>query len=86
MAKSNVALFCKQLLGEQFIIGTADKFDHRVVYYSLTKKGQKEVENNLNYLQMYLEGCCSQLGLKTLSKNTKNILQIISKMGANKDA
>lgn len=86
MAKSNVALFCKQLLAEQFIVGSVDKFDHRIVYYSLTKKGQKQVENNLNYLQTYLEGCCSQLGLKTLSKNTRNILQIISKMGANKDA
>ena len=82
MAKSNVALFCKQLLAEQFILGTADKFDHRIVYYSLTKKGQKQVETNLNCLQTHLECCFSQIGLKNISKNTKNTLQIISKMGA----
>jgi len=81
MAKSNVALFCKQLLADQLIIGTADRFDHRIVYYSLTKKGQKQVENNLNCLQEHLECCFSQMGLKNISKNVKNINQNISKMG-----
>ena len=44
MAKSNVALFCKQLLADQFIIGTPDKFDHRIVYYSLTKKDKNKLK------------------------------------------
>lgn len=81
MAKSNVALFCKQLLAEQLILGTPDKFDHRIVYYSLTKKGQKQVESNLSCLQVHFENCFSQMGLKNISKNSKNILQNISKNG-----
>lgn len=81
MAKSNVALFCKQLLADQTIIGSPDRFDHRIVYYSLTKKGQKQVESNLNYLQEHLESCFTQVGLKNISKNAKNINQNISKMG-----
>lgn len=54
MAKSNVALFSKQLLNENLIISTADEIDRRVIYYCLTSQGEKYVGSFLNLLDKHI--------------------------------
>ena len=81
MAKSNIALFCKQLIKEQFIITKQDQFDHRVIYYCLTKKGQKHVLENLEKLDKMMQNSFSQTGLKNISRSAKTISQYLLKTG-----
>ena len=81
MAKSNVALFCKKLLQEQLIISKQDKLDKRVIYYCLTKKGQKVITNNLKTISDKIVLSSSQSNLKNISKSTKMLYESISKLG-----
>ena len=81
MAKSNVALFCKQLVEEQYLITKQDQFDHRVIYYCLTKNGQKHVLEYLDKLQNMMQKAFSQTGLKNVSRSAKTISQYLSKTG-----
>ena len=79
IAKSNIALFCKQLLIEQFIVSKQDEFDHRIIYYCLTKKGEKYVCSFLNLLNNHICQTFEENKLKTLDKNVKVISDIFSK-------
>lgn len=79
IAKSNIALFCKQLLIEQFIVSKQDEFDHRIIYYCLTKKGEKYVCSFLNLLNKHICQTFEENKLKTLDKNVKVISNIFSK-------
>lgn len=81
MAKSNVALFCKQLVEEQYLVTKQDGFDHRVIYYCLTKKGQKHVLDYLEKLQDMMQNAFSQTGLKNISRSARSILQYLLKTG-----
>lgn len=81
MAKSNVALFCKQLVKDQYLITKQDQFDHRVIYYCLTKKGQKHVLEYLEKLQNMMQNAFSQTGLKNVSRGAKTVSQYLSKTG-----
>ena len=81
MAKSNVALFCKQLVEEGKLITKQDQFDHRVIYYCLTKKGQKHVLEYLEKLQKMMQKAFSQTGLKNVSRSAKTISQYLLKTG-----
>ena len=51
LAKSNVANFCKGLIGRGLITSRADEKDRRIVYYELTKEGKK-----------YVDSICSEQG------------------------
>lgn len=79
IAKSNIALFCKQLIIEQLIISKQDDFDHRIIYYCLTRKGEKYVCNYLNLLNKHICQTFEENKLKTLDKNVKSISDIFLK-------
>lgn len=79
IAKSNIALFCKQLLIEQYIVSKQDEFDHRIIYYCLTKKGDKYVCSFLNLLNNHICQTFEENKLKAIDKNVKNINDIFSK-------
>ena len=79
IAKSNIALFCKQLLIEQYIVSKQDEFDHRIIYYCLTKKGDKYVCSFLNLLNNHICQTFEENKLKAIDKNIKNINDIFSK-------
>ena len=81
MAKSNVALFCKQLVEDGKLITKQDQFDHRVIYYCLTKKGQRYVLEYLEKLQKLMQKAFSQTGLKNVSRSAKTISQYLLKTG-----
>ena len=73
MAKSNVALFSKQLLNEDLIISTTDDIDHRVIYYCLTSQGEKYVSNFLNLLDKHI---CQTLDNNKLNDIMQNITNL----------
>ena len=81
MAKSNVALFCKQLIKEQLIISSCDELDHRIIYYCLTKKGEKFVQNNLNLLEELFKQNFSNLENKDMHNSIKKVNKIFLKAG-----
>ena len=79
IAKSNIALFCKQLLIKQYIVSKPDEFDHRIIYYCLTKKGDKYVCSFLNLLNKHICQTFEENKLKTIDKNIKSINETFSK-------
>lgn len=48
LAKSNLALLCKNLVKEELIASQKDQFDSRVVFYSLTEKGNEYLNESLS--------------------------------------
>ena len=76
MAKSNVALFCKQLLNENLIISTTDDIDRRVIYYCLTSQGVKYVCKFLNLLNNHICQTLEQNKLKDIEKNINTLNEL----------
>ena len=81
MAKSNIALFCKQLLQEQLIISRSDELDHRVIYYCLTKKGQKYVDKLFESLGCFMKGKFKSKDITDMHNSIKRINKIFLKAG-----
>lgn len=81
MAKSNVALFCKQLINEQFIISANDQLDHRILYYCLTKKGERFVEKQLNIMHCSLKQTFTATQVKDMHNFIKKVNKIFLKLG-----
>ena len=81
MAKSNVALFCRQLMQDQLIISSQDQLDHRIIYYCLTKKGEKFVEKQLDFLNNSLKQKFTTAEMKEINNYFKKINKIFLKPG-----
>ena len=81
MAKSNVALFCKQLLQDQLIISRTDELDHRLIYYCLTKKGEKFVEKQFGGVEEFFKKNCTKTEVKDMHNSVKKINKIFLKEG-----
>ena len=81
MAKSNIALFCKQLLKEQLIVSRTDELDHRIIYYCLTKKGEKYVEKQFDCLNIFIEENYKSKDVKEMHNYIKKINKIFLKSG-----
>ena len=79
IAKSNIALFCKQLILQQLIVSKQDEFDHRIIYYCLTKKGEKYVGGFINLLDQHISQTFEENKLKTIDKELKSINDTFSK-------
>ncbi len=73
MAKSNIALFSKQLINENLILSSVDDVDHRVIYYCLTSQGEKYVSNFLNLLDKHI---CQTLDNNKLNDIMQNITNL----------
>lgn len=73
MAKSNIALFSKQLLNENLILSMADDVDHRVIYYCLTSQGEKYVCNFLNLLDKHISQTFENNKLNDIMRNIINL-------------
>ena len=83
MAKSNVALFCKQLLQEQLIVSRIDELDHRLIYYCLTKKGEKYIEKQFMEVDNYFKKCFNKNEIKDMHNSIKKVNKIFLKQGNN---
>ena len=77
IAKSNIALFCKSLIKDSFLISTQDKFDKRVIYYELTKKGEREVESCINTLNLKLKSLGSESDIEKSYKAMNYLIKIL---------
>lgn len=58
IAKSNLAVICKQLILEKKIVASQDLNDKRILYYSLTEIGKNFLEEQLMFIQKNVIACC----------------------------
>ena len=82
IAKSNIAIFCKQLLNEKYIYCEKDEFDHRIIYYCLTSKGENYITNFESLLEGHINLNFEDKQKIELIKATKEINNYLSKTGA----
>ena len=78
IAKSNIALFCKSLIEDSFLISTQDKFDKRVIYYELTKKGEREVESCINTLNEKFKSLVNEKDIEKSYKAINYLIKILN--------
>lgn len=81
IAKSNIALFCKQLLKDKFIDSLQDEFDHRIIYYCLTEKGKKYVSSFESLLNKHISLNLEEKQQEELINATKTINNNLEKLG-----
>lgn len=79
IAKSNIALFCKQLMLEGLISSSQDSIDRRIVYYCLTQKGKEFLKSKLSFIEDNLEKAVSKEEKKQLEKSLETMNKILSK-------
>ncbi len=58
IAKSNLAVICKQLILEKKMVSNQDLKDKRILYYNLTESGKNFLENQLLFIQKNVIACC----------------------------
>ncbi len=71
LAKSNLALLCKSLYNEGLISKNKDAFDSRVIFYSLTEKGQNYLDEQLDNMTKNFKG---QLAYKNMFREIDRLL------------
>lgn len=76
LAKSNVALLCSGLVEEGLIEREKDELDNRVIFYKLTKSGEKWLEETLEKIDSNFK---KQLAYK---KKFKEINDIVKQLGS----
>ena len=79
IAKSNLALMCKQLIADGLIESQQDLVDRRIIYYSLTEKGAEYLGTKLIGIQKNIEKTMSQEDLEQLNTHLQQINKILSK-------
>lgn len=84
IAKSNLAILCKGLIEEGLIVSEKDEKDKRNIYYSITQKGKKELENYYNLLENQIEKVMSVREIKTIEKKIDELTTLLQKIYTNK--
>ena len=78
LAKSNITLLCGKMIEEGLILKAKDSFDTREIFYSITEKGNKYLEDFLNKTKKNFE---SQLAYKNNIKQVdlaiNNLLDLV---------
>lgn len=81
IAKSNIAIFCKNLIKENFISCKHDEFDRRIIYYCLTAKGEDYVKSLVSFLDKHISLNFEEKQQKSMLKNIKTINNNLLKLG-----
>ena len=79
VAKSNIALFCKQLLLEGLITSSQDLIDKRIIYYCLTPKGKEFLKSKLSFIQDNLDSAVDTDTKKKLNESMNYVNKVLSK-------
>ena len=79
IAKSNLALLCKQLIASGYIVSSPDLIDRRVIYYCLTEQGEDYLNHKLYAIQKNICSELSQEDLEQLNTHLQQINKILSK-------
>lgn len=75
LAKSNVAMFCKNLVNDRKVEFLEDKKDHRAISYNLTKSGEKYVASRLKEFSKIFEEQYTASSLMKIEKNINNLCE-----------
>lgn len=78
LAKSNVAMFCKNLINEEKIEVVEDKKDHRSIFYNLTKSGEKYVRTRLKAFSQIFEEKYDSDEIAKIENNITSLCEIMS--------
>lgn len=79
VAKSNIALFCKQLMLEGLISSSQDLIDKRIIYYCLTQKGKEFLKSKLSFIQDNLDSAVDTDTKKKLNESMNYVNKVLSK-------
>ncbi len=79
IAKSNLALMCKQLISQGFIKVSQDLKDKRIIYYCLTQEGKDYLETKLLGVEYNLTKNFSDQDLQNLNQKLQELNEILSK-------
>ncbi len=79
IAKSNLALMCKQLISDGLIESSSDLRDKRIIYYSLTDKGREFLDSKLESIEYNITRLCTNEDISLLNQKLNEINQILSK-------
>lgn len=79
VAKSNIALFCKQLMLEGLISSSQDLIDKRIIYYCLTQKGKEFLKSKLSFIQDNLDLAVDGDTKKKLNESMNYVNKVLSK-------
>ena len=55
LAKSNLTILCNNMIKEGLLKKTNDTLDRRIIFYSLTPKGRKMLEDETNSIKEHFE-------------------------------
>lgn len=79
LAKSNLALVCKQLSLAGLIEVQSDSIDKRIIYYSLTKAGEAFLQARLSMIEENLTKQHSGTELNKLNESLEKFNEILGK-------
>ncbi len=79
IAKSNLALMCKQLASDGLIEISHDLRDKRIIYYSLTESGKQFLDSKLKGIEYNITRACTKEDICLLNQKLTEINDILSK-------
>lgn len=78
LAKSNVALICRKLIEEGLVSKSKDSFDTREIFYSITDKGKKCLDEFLTKAQRNFESeLAYKNNIKQIDAAINDLLQLV---------
>ncbi len=79
IAKSNIALMCKKLVGAGLVSQNSDLKDKRIIYYSLTSLGKDSLNEKLSEIQNSLETACMKDNIDNISGCIQDLNKMLEK-------
>ncbi len=79
IAKSNLALLCKSMCEEGVIVADKGSNDKRNIYYSLTAKGERELNEFYVGMSSEVDVALNEREMKTMEKKFDEIIDFLNK-------
>lgn len=79
IAKSNLALLCKSMCEEGVIIADKGNNDKRNIYYSLTDKGERELNEFYVLMSGEVDVALNEREMKMIEKKFDEIIEFLNK-------
>ena len=74
LAKSNIALLCKNMVQENLLEKQKDEFDSRVIFYTITNEGEKMLNTSLEQMSFNFK---RELAYKQKFKEIEQTLDLL---------
>ena len=79
IAKSNIALMCKKMIIDGYIVSSQDLKDKRIVYYKLSDSGKNYLNEKISEIQNSLEAACMKDNIDNITSCIKELNEMLSK-------